>query len=45
MVAMLMPKTQTALDDCTMAVSNAATRKARTSESPVPSNISPNQGC
>ena len=43
-VAMLMPITHTALDDCTMAVSSVATRNASSSEPPVPSTISPNQG-
>ena len=42
--ARLMPKTDTALEDCTSAVRNAATRKASASESPVPASMSRNQG-
>ena len=43
--ARLMPKTVTALEDWTMNVKKAATRKARASESPVRSSMSRNQGC
>ena len=43
--ARLMPKTVTALEDWTMNDRSAATRKARASESPVPSSMSRNQGC
>ena len=43
--ARLMPNTVTALEDWTTNVRNAATAKASTSESPVPSSMSWNQGC
>ena len=42
--AMLMPNTQTVVEDCTRAVRSADTAKASGSETPVHSIIAPNHG-